>query len=325
MLRLAVVATTVPDRRLLERWIDHHLGLGFARCYLFLDGEGDAAAALASSLEQRAPGRVSARLVDAELAREWASLDPSLDVSALAGRVFMRQMLNVPLAVRAALHDGMDWLLHLDLDELFYPETGRLEDAFAAEPGIEQLVFLNDEVLPTELRPTFAFEDHRWFKRNPNLVSHWLIHTALAASRRPFYFLGYANGKAAVRVTAERGERLPEGVHGHDASEVPTALGAQGTVLHYAFASFDLFFDRFFRSTRLHDAHGTDEFRDSFYGWATRTFEQAAREGLDRAWLERRFAEVVVLDDAARRDQLAETGLVRCLEPWRLVGDPRLR
>ena len=186
MSKLGLVATVLPERRLLLDWLRYHLRIGFERVYLFIDGDSPACATLASELEAAHPGRVSARLMDAALTREWATLEGAPQPEELAGRVYHKQMLNVPLAARAALADGVDWLLHIDLDELFYPEDGDLAAAFAVAPEVEQILFPNDEVMPTAVHAELRFADHPWFKRNPHLVSHFLIITALAAYEKPF-------------------------------------------------------------------------------------------------------------------------------------------
>jgi len=61
-----------------------------------------------------------------------------------------RQQLNVCIALQLALKDGLQWILHIDIDELFYvtpPTTLKDHFAWLMANGIGQITYLNYEVL----------------------------------------------------------------------------------------------------------------------------------------------------------------------------------
>jgi tryptophan halogenase len=235
----------------LEVWCRHHLDLGLHRLLLVLDGAGDAeAAAHARDLEERfGPGRVTV-WSGAEARRRWdrlpggaaelAALRRQAEGGAATGAVAARQALNASAALAASRRGGwdkgagdggpsLDWLIHLDGDEILHVEgAGRggasLAEHFAAaeEAGWGVLRYVNHELLA----PWLPREPPR-FKRNPAVAAARLGPqgwTRLArllgmeqGDRRP-YFRAYWNGKSAVAVAAGR---LAAGVHGWTAAAGP--------------------------------------------------------------------------------------------------------
>ena len=256
--RVGIVCTTDrPPGRRLEAWCRHHLALGVGHLLVVLD-RPPAGARTAAEADEALDGvydetRKLAARVDGgsgritvwsagEAAGRWQEADDSgLAEAARQGRathaVAARQALNATAALTAARRGelggggtgaSLDWLLHLDDDELVFPE-GRarggasLDEHFAAldtlrreAPGTYSAVrYPNHELLLTRRSAGAAR-----FKRNPQVAAGRLgpvgwrrLMEALGMEqegRRP-YFRAYWNGKSAVAV--ERG-RSAAGVHG---------------------------------------------------------------------------------------------------------------
>ena len=124
-------------------WVRWHLGLGFDHAFLFFDeprphGADDAWAPVgAREVRARwAPERVTVVHRTAEQrawqrarCSAWAEFGPHAD-----DEVQARQVLNAEQAMALALapERALRWLVHLDIDELFYVEPPAGEDERAA-------------------------------------------------------------------------------------------------------------------------------------------------------------------------------------------------
>jgi len=293
--RVGIVCTTDRPGRRLEAWCRHHLALGVDHLLVVLDrptaGSRTAAEADAEvdevSQEIRklavrldgGSGRITVWSAE-EAASRWDEADGSgLSEAARQGRathaVAARQTLNATAALVAARRGelgrggtrasgpSLDWLLHLDDDELIFPE-GRarggasLGEHFAAldtlcreAPGTYSAVrYPNHELLLTRQSAGAAR-----FKRNPRVGAGRLgpvgwrrLIEALEMEQgglRP-YFRAYWNGKSAVAV--ERG-RSAAGVHGWRlegstvATECPLVAGP--SILHVHLPSPEAFRDKY--------------------------------------------------------------------------------
>ena len=105
-----------------------------------------------SSKELLAPfaGFVCCVPVDDACRAEYASCGRYPGVKAKLGEDWLaRQELHVELALRRSARDGLDWLLHIDLDELFVSQTGNAAEHFAGVPADATTVaYLNHEGVP---------------------------------------------------------------------------------------------------------------------------------------------------------------------------------
>ena len=177
-MRLGIVATVKDSPYTIESFVRYHLELGFSLIYLFFDDPKDPALSSATHWEQ-------VRVIpnNADLKQAWASLDSVLsDVTirpypsgggipyqALAEKYkTARQILNVDQAIRLAQQDGIDWLLHIDSDELFYIPGNDFQGHCAAlEQAPRDIVtYYNLEAVPEQLNTERYFEEIQLFKVN---------------------------------------------------------------------------------------------------------------------------------------------------------------
>ena len=114
---------------MLASFVLWHLRIGFRRLYLYFDDPDDAGIGQAQKLRRDAArngfGNDAVRVVpcDDRIRGEWASLTTHerWDVRKVEHHVEVRQLLNAEHGLRAAHADGdIDWLLHIDSDELFF-------------------------------------------------------------------------------------------------------------------------------------------------------------------------------------------------------------
>jgi hypothetical protein len=109
--------------------------------------------------------------------------------------------------MQLALSLGLDWLLHIDADELFYP--GPLMDVPAHfgelySESISTFCYKNHEAVPERHDVVDPFREVSLFKRSLDDVPYSKeAETAVAfwqARQEGSFFYYYDNGKAAVRV-----------------------------------------------------------------------------------------------------------------------------
>ena len=147
----------------LDSFICYYLGLGFSTILLYADDPEDEAVVVA----RRYPAdRVLLRTHDATLREEWRRL-PSWGRLQLyaATEVQARQMLNAEHAMQRSLALGLDFLLHVDSDELLHlpcataggdggggggGEALQAHAALLSQRGALQFTYRNLEAVPEQ-------------------------------------------------------------------------------------------------------------------------------------------------------------------------------
>lgn len=191
---------TAPTDAPLASFLSAHSAVGFDRFFIFFDDE----APLPDVLYR--PGvRAWTR---AESRARYATCPSYEKLGAHLADVSSRQILNAEIALAAARDEGVRWLVHLDLDELFFLNA-RSSLALHFEEldalGICQLTYANHEGVPETEEVGDYFREVTLFRRHPAQVpmsaaarramNFWRQRTAHAQ-----YFLFYDNGKSAVKV-----------------------------------------------------------------------------------------------------------------------------
>ena len=211
-----MVTTVKSFGSLAHSWCTYHLGIGFAHLFIFFDDPAELAVV---GLEERfGAERVTCVAHDDALRAAWATL-PNADamLAHAETEVQSRQQLNAWLAVDLAASKGLDWLLHIDADELFHPGADVDAPAHFAElsrAGVATFCYMNHEGVPEASDIVDPFVEVTLFKRSLDVVERTdaareavgLWDERLAGS----YFFYYDNGKAAVRLT---GKPRPLSVH----------------------------------------------------------------------------------------------------------------
>jgi hypothetical protein len=229
-----------PGRDMLTGWLDYHRAIGVSRFFLYFDDPGD------RDLDVVATARdVTARRRDAELMDElracpqWPAMGPFAMTGRGGDRTMARQVLHVEHALDRIAREqaDVDWLLHIDHDELFCTPGGDAPAHFAAltELGADHAVYLNHEAVPESIDVDDVFRDVTLFKRNPFVVERLRGPRARAAAIRRF--LAYWNGKSVIRIGS--GGR-PSGVHRFAPTTQPldTRVVETPCILHYPSCGF---------------------------------------------------------------------------------------
>ncbi|PIK93525.1 hypothetical protein SYN60AY4M2_13695 [Synechococcus sp. 60AY4M2] len=154
MARVCIITTVRDPGVCLESFIRHHLALGIAHIYIFFDDPEDPAiqVALQFSDVTAIPNDEALQVQQALGNVLYPKYGPHVGYEVMA-----RQILNVETAIQLALDQGMDWILRIDGDELFYPGQTTAPNWFdRVSDDIFQVTFLNHEAAPE----AFEIEDY---------------------------------------------------------------------------------------------------------------------------------------------------------------------
>ena len=240
-MKTALVTTLRNAGATLDYFVAYHLSVGFDHLFLFFDDPDDA-------LFERFEGHPAITAVKntARLRRRWLQTRSAAENYPFADReVMARQILNADVAVQMALHSDIDWLLHIDADELFYSPTESVADHFAglSARGVEVARYLNHEAIPETSRVRNFFTEVSLFKRNRNAFTpqqaNWFRNHF---DGQGLYFSFYDNGKAAGRVT---GLTRPLGVHAFEVTTKPICQTRGPVILHFPCCGFDQFLAKY--------------------------------------------------------------------------------
>lgn len=228
------IATTVRDPGLcLESFIRYHLAIGITHIYLFFDDPEDPAIPTALKFPD------VTIIPNDEALQAQQVLGNTLYTkygSHVSYEVMARQILNVETAIQLALEEQMEWILHIDGDELFYPgETLELDWFDQLSDDILQIQLLNHEAAPEQFDIDDYFQEVTLFKKNPATLdpSFYLKFQEIAHKNQ--YFLAYQNGKSAARIHPNL---LPNSVHSFNVPDSHTLITSSPSVLHYLNCGF---------------------------------------------------------------------------------------
>lgn len=328
---MAIVTTLVNAEPVLDSFIRYHLANGFYRLFLFFDDPRDVAIDRA-----RRYSRVEVQVHDANLRERWRSTSLHVDrqFAALIDReVMVRQLLNVEVAIQLAIEQDIDWLLHIDVDELYFSPGQPVVEHFRRldDAGIDYMTYLNYEAVPEEVEIDDYFREVTLFKQNPHAIVpnaasrglEWLnprqkavLGTVPEVARQ--FFLYYRNGKSAARL---REDLLPKGVHEfrRAADELHANISSNPAILHYACCGFE----HFWRKYRT-----LGPIADTWFGKSDITacigpFHLAARDVVmtgDKAAAKDFYRRRVMIKDADTVQDLIDCGLLlRIPAPTRLL------
>ncbi|GJN38228.1 hypothetical protein PR202_gb27251 [Eleusine coracana subsp. coracana] len=147
--------------------------------------------------------------------------------------LFVKQSLNMEMAIVMARDAGMDWIIHLDTDELIHQQESSIERDDIKDPFTEVYKLLSSHIW------RYLYLQVSMFKKNyDHLPKDTYFGLYKEATRgNPNYFLTYGNGKSAARVK----EHLrPNGAHRwHNYMKTPNEIKLEeAAILHYTYTKF---------------------------------------------------------------------------------------
>lgn len=314
MARVCIITTVRDPGVCLESFIRYHLALGIAHIYIFFDDPEDPAiqVALQFSDVTAIPNDEALQVQQALGNVLYPKYGPHTGYEVMA-----RQILNVETAIQLALDQGMDWILHIDGDELFYPGQMTALDWFdQVSDDIFQVTFLNHEAAPEVFEVEDYFRDVTLFKKNPAALEPGLCTEFQRVSGKSQYFLAYQNGKSAARIHPTL---LPNSVHSLDIPECHTLVTSFPSILHYLNCGFQNYYKRYAQLENFPD-----------YWWRSKSnpirvpFHLASRDAYcsgDRTCMAALYQEFILYSSPETNQNLIEKGiLTRISYPSQLLS-----
>jgi hypothetical protein len=211
-MKIACIYTVKNEEGLILQNINYHRFLGVTDFFVFLDYSTDRT----KSLIQHVPNlRIFENKSLAELL-PYSQDKPTLDID-LMSRKFadhngIRQVFHANMAMELCRNENIEWLVHLDPDELICLDPDRVEkDALAdylagLDKGVGGVKFKNVEVVPTQTSPVNVFDD-MLFKNNQvdatemeGLPKMEVFNPYTGGATPAGWYWGHKSGKLAVRV-----------------------------------------------------------------------------------------------------------------------------
>ncbi|WOL02198.1 glycosyltransferase-like [Canna indica] len=245
--KICITTSTSAGLEQILPWLFYHKVIGVTTFLLFVEGE--AAKPTVSAVLESIPGvKVIYRTKELE---EKQAKSRVWNETWLSGffykpcnyELFVKQSLNMEMAIVMARDAGADWIIHLDTDELIYPAGAReysLRQLLSDVPSnVDMVVFPNYESSIERDDIKDPFTEVSMFKKNyDHLPKDTYFGLYKEATRgNPNYFLTYGNGKSAARV---QDFLRPNGAHRwHNYMKTPNEIKLEeAAILHYTYAKF---------------------------------------------------------------------------------------
>lgn len=245
--KIAITTSTSASLEQILPWMFFHKVIGVTTFYLFV--EGKAASPKVSRVLESIPGvKVIYRTKELEdqqaRSRIWnETWLSSFFYKPCNYELFVKQSLNMEMAIVMARNDGVEWILHLDTDELIHPAGTReysLRQLLLDVPlNVDMVVFPNYESSVERDDIQDPFSEVSMFKKNyDHLPKDTYFGMYKEATRgNPNYFLTYGNGKSIARI---QDHLRPNGAHRwHNYMKTPNEIKfEEAAVLHYTYSKF---------------------------------------------------------------------------------------
>ncbi|KAI3739275.1 hypothetical protein L2E82_29676 [Cichorium intybus] len=218
--KICITTSTSAGLEQILPWMFYHKVIGVGTFFLFV--EGKAATPSVSKVLESIPGvKVIYRTKELEEKQANSRIWNETWLSSFFYKpcnyeLFVKQSLNMEMAILMARNSGMDWILHLDTDELIHPAGGgeySLRKLLHDIPcDVDMVVFPNYESSVERDDIKDPFTEVSMFKRNYDHLPKDTYFGMYKESTRgnPNYFLTYGNGKSIARV---QDHLRPNGAH----------------------------------------------------------------------------------------------------------------
>lgn len=245
--KICITTSTSAGLEQILPWIFYHKVIGVSTFFLFVEGKAaspSVSKVLESILEVKVIYRT--RELEAQQAKSriwnetWLS---SFFYKPCNYELFVKQSLNMEMAIVMAREANLDWILHLDTDELIHPAGTReysLRKLLSDVPeNVDMVVFPNYESSVERDDIKDPFSEVSLFKKNYDHLPKDTYFGNYKESTRgnPNYFLTYGNGKSAARI---QHHLRPNGAHRwHNYMKNPNEIKLdEAAVLHYTYTKF---------------------------------------------------------------------------------------
>jgi Glycosyl transferase family 2 len=191
---IAIVGTFRASLSDTIRHVNYHLNTGIDHLFLFFDDPTDPAIDALAEYKQ-----VTCFRCDDQY---WIKSGFTVPASAIN----QKQVINANVGLRLAREMGIDWITHIDSDELLYVEEGIATALSRIAPHVEVISFQILEAVPEQLECECVFEQVRFFKSTHSRRNRIYFKLAKCLGcKSAFYHHEYFRGhqcKTALRTCA---------------------------------------------------------------------------------------------------------------------------
>ncbi|KAL4587466.1 hypothetical protein LXL04_000337 [Taraxacum kok-saghyz] len=254
--KICITSSTSAGLEQILPWIFYHKVIGVTNFFLFVEGKS-ASPGVSKVLESIPNVKLIHRTKELEEEQAKSRIWNETWLSSFFYKpcnyeLFVKQALNMEMAISMAREADMDWILHLDTDELIHPAGTReysIRQLLSGLPeNIDTVIFPNYEssVERDDIKEPFA--EVSMFKKNfDHLMKETYFGNYKESTRgNPNYFLTYGNGKSAARIQPHL---RPNGAHRwhnymktpvYDTISIPIkeVKFDEAAVLHYTYTKF---------------------------------------------------------------------------------------
>ncbi|XP_076958418.1 glycosyltransferase-like At2g41451 [Bidens hawaiensis] len=245
--KICITSSTSAGLEQILPWIYYHKVIGVTNFFLFV--EGNAASQPVSKVLESIPNvKLIHRTKELEEQQAKSRIWNETWLSNFFYKpcnyeLFVKQSLNMEMAIVMAQEAHIEWIIHLDTDELVYPAGAReysLRNLLSNIPEhVDLVVFPNYESSIERDDIQEPFSEVSMFKKNfDHLMRETYFGNYKESTRgNPNYFLTYGNGKSAARVQQHL---RPNGAHRwNNYKKTPKEIKLDdAAVLHYTYTKF---------------------------------------------------------------------------------------
>jgi hypothetical protein len=219
-IKIAIV-TTVRNPHNFNDWLKYHFKFGVYKVFAIFDDPNEDI-----SIYKNYDNKLQIILNDSNWKEKLKKCKQyNSHINSLDKEVMSRQILNAELVLSIAKVEMIDWLIHIDADEILYSNKyNNISQSFSNLNNLTNIVKLsNYELAPIENNSNNCFKTHTYFK----------------TKKAGTLFKAYYNGKGACKVSSDS---YPFGVHDfkNSKSEVKETFNESDLViLHYVNCSFN--------------------------------------------------------------------------------------
>lgn len=255
MTQRVAIATTLRDAdAVLDSYIKYHHSIGIDHFFLFFDEPNDPALKRYSNL----PYITATPNNDILHQRwKWTTLYQTDYIRKSLDEHLARQLLNTELAISWAIEKEMQWLLHIDVDELFYSPDHTVQQHFQSlkDQGTRLVRYVNYEGVPEAAAIDDYFKKVTLFKKNPWTragrklsLEEQQVFKDIPQVPDDWFFNFYGNGKTAAYLCEGL---LPNGPHDFLLPEDRRKGSSDAhpnddfVILHYPCCGFEAFWTKY--------------------------------------------------------------------------------
>lgn len=187
--KIAITTTIRSDLNTIKNFINYHINIGIDYIFIFFDNPLDNH----FNYFQFYHENVQCILCNE---KHWQQLNCNAN-----SNIECRQVNNANWALEAAKKKQIDWISHIDIDELIYTKNNIKDVLLSLEKSTDVLWLPPLEAIPETVDCTEPFINLHSFKRLPNEEDQFYDGKNKEAYFQGEYFRGHTAGKSIIRIS----------------------------------------------------------------------------------------------------------------------------